>query len=214
MTDVSRLPGPMIDAWEWQYEAACRDLDTELFFHPEGERGSTRRRRAANAKAICATCPVIEQCRSYALAAQEIDPELADLVADGTLRVEWYDLAQITDSSPLAAQAGIAAGEQGKFWEFHDAVYAAADPNGHPQYSEQALVDFAAKAGVPDLDKFRATMRDPLTVTKVSSAKEQAHQAGITGTPTLFINKAYIPGFRDAAYVRNTVLAQLAETAS
>lgn len=146
--------------------------------------------------------------------AQEIDPELADLVADGTLRVEWYDLAQITDSSPLAAQAGIAAGEQGKFWEFHDAVYAAADPNGHPQYSEQALVDFAAKAGVPDLDKFRATMRDPLTVTKVSSAKEQAHQAGITGTPTLFINKAYIPGFRDAAYVRNTVLAQLAETAS
>ena len=63
MTDVSRLPGPMIDAWEWQYEAACRDLDTELFFHPEGERGSTRRRRAANAKAICATCPVIEQCR-------------------------------------------------------------------------------------------------------------------------------------------------------
>ena len=33
--------------------------------------------------------------------AQEIDPELADLVADGTLRVEWYDLAQITDSSPL-----------------------------------------------------------------------------------------------------------------
>ena len=146
--------------------------------------------------------------------AQEIDPELADLVADGTLRVEWYDLAQITDSSPLAAQAGIAAGEQGKFWEFHDAVYAAADPTGHPQYSEQSLVDFAAKAGVPDLDKFRATMRDPLTVTKVSSAKEQAHQAGITGTPTLFINKAYIPGFRDAAYVRNTVLAQLAETAS
>jgi len=71
MTDVSRLPGPMIDAWEWQYEAACRDLDTELFFHPEGERGSTRRRRAANAKAICATCPVIEQCRAYALAAQE-----------------------------------------------------------------------------------------------------------------------------------------------
>ena len=146
--------------------------------------------------------------------AQEIDPELADLVADGTLRVEWYDLAQITDSSPLAAQAGIAAGEQGKFWEFHDAVYAAADPSGHPQYSEQSLVDFAATAGVPDLDKFRATMLDPMTVTRVASAKDQAHQAGITGTPTLFINKAYIPGFRDASYVRNTVLAQAAEAVS
>ena len=153
-------------------------------------------------------CPY---CTKYA---QEIDPALADLVEDGTLRVEWYDLAQITETSPLAAQAGIAAGEQGKFWEFHDVVYAAADPTGHPQYSEQALVDFAATAGVPDLDKFRATMLDAHTVAKVTSAKEQAHQAGITGTPTLFINKAYIPGFRDAAYVRTTVLAQLAETAS
>ena len=146
--------------------------------------------------------------------AQQVDPELEDLVADGTLRIEWYDLAQITESSPLAAQAGIAAAEQGKFWEFHDVVYAAADPSGHPQYSEQALVDFAATAGVPDLDKFRATMLDAHTVAKVASAKEQAHQAGITGTPTLFINKAYIPGFRDASYVRNTVLAQAAEAAS
>ena len=146
--------------------------------------------------------------------AQQVDPELADLVEDGTLRIEWYDLAQITETSPLAAQAGIAAAEQGKFWEFHDVVYSAADPTGHPQYSEQALVDFAAKAGVPDLDKFRATMLDAHTVTKVASAKEQAHQAGITGTPTLFINKAYIPGFRDASYVRNTVLAQAAEAAS
>ena len=146
--------------------------------------------------------------------AREIDPALADLVEDGTLRVEWYDLAQITDSSPLAAQAGLAAAEQGKLWEFHDVIYAAADPTGHPQYSEQALVDFAQAAGVPDLDKFRTTMLADHTVTKVKSAKEQAHQAGITGTPTMFINKAYIPGFRDATYVRNTVLAQLAETAS
>ena len=34
MSDVSRLPGPSIDAWEWQYQGACRDLDTELFFTP------------------------------------------------------------------------------------------------------------------------------------------------------------------------------------
>lgn len=71
MTDVSRLPGPLLDKWEWQFQAACRDMDTELFFHPEGERGSTRRRRDAAAKAICARCPVIEQCRAYALAAHE-----------------------------------------------------------------------------------------------------------------------------------------------
>ncbi len=58
MTDISRLPGPVADRWDWQYLGACRDMDTELFFHPEGERGSTRRRRAEAAKAICASCPV------------------------------------------------------------------------------------------------------------------------------------------------------------
>ncbi|MDT3767194.1 WhiB family transcriptional regulator [Gleimia hominis] len=71
MTDVSRLPGPVMDRWDWQFQAACRDMDTELFFHPEGERGSTRRRRAEAAKAICATCPVLEQCREHALRVME-----------------------------------------------------------------------------------------------------------------------------------------------
>ena len=146
--------------------------------------------------------------------AREIDPALTDLVEDGTLRVEWYDLAQITDSSPLAAQAGLAAAEQGKIWEFHDVVYAAADPTGHPQYSEQALVDFAAKAGVPDLDKFRETMLSDHAATKVKAAKERAHQNGITGTPTMFINKAFVSGYRDAAYIRNTILDQAAQSAS
>lgn len=71
MSNVSRLPGPIMDLWEWQYQGACREYDTELFFHPEGERGGTRRRRAEAAKAICATCPVLEQCREHALRVQE-----------------------------------------------------------------------------------------------------------------------------------------------
>lgn len=71
MADVSRLPGPQIEKWDWQHEGACRDLDTEMFFHPEGERGTARRRRAATAKAVCATCPVLEQCRAHALLSRE-----------------------------------------------------------------------------------------------------------------------------------------------
>ena len=71
MSVFSRLPGPVADLWEWQYQGACRNLDTEQFFHPEGERGGTRRRRDDAAKAICAQCPVIAECREYALAAQE-----------------------------------------------------------------------------------------------------------------------------------------------
>ncbi|GAA4417638.1 WhiB family transcriptional regulator [Georgenia halophila] len=71
MAELSRLPGPVMDLWEWQYQGACREADPDLFFHPEGERGGTRRRRDAAAKAVCATCPVIEQCRQASLAVRE-----------------------------------------------------------------------------------------------------------------------------------------------
>jgi WhiB family redox-sensing transcriptional regulator len=71
MTDLSRLPGPTLDRWEWQLLGACRVQDTELFFHPEGERGPSRSGRESAAKAICATCPVLALCREHALAARE-----------------------------------------------------------------------------------------------------------------------------------------------
>jgi len=60
-----------MDLWEWQYQGACREADPTLFFHPEGERGSARRRRADSAKAVCATCPVMDACRSHSMAVRE-----------------------------------------------------------------------------------------------------------------------------------------------
>ncbi|MGD8148569.1 WhiB family transcriptional regulator [Ornithinimicrobium sp. Y1694] len=57
--------------WEWQYDGACRTVSPEVFFHPEGERGPARRERDERAKAVCATCPVLQQCRDQALTARE-----------------------------------------------------------------------------------------------------------------------------------------------
>jgi WhiB family transcriptional regulator, redox-sensing transcriptional regulator len=71
MTDVSRLPGPNADFWDWQMRAACRGLDSSLFFHPEGERGAAKAVREHAAKALCATCPVLVQCREHALRVRE-----------------------------------------------------------------------------------------------------------------------------------------------
>jgi WhiB family transcriptional regulator, redox-sensing transcriptional regulator len=71
MIETARLPKPVASEWEWQHEGACRELPSEMFFHPDGERGPRRRNRENTAKAICATCPVIEACRKHALAVQE-----------------------------------------------------------------------------------------------------------------------------------------------
>jgi WhiB family redox-sensing transcriptional regulator len=71
MADTRRLPAPVTDVYDWQIQAACRGMDSALFFHPEGERGSARSGREAQAKQICAGCPVLTQCRAHALAAHE-----------------------------------------------------------------------------------------------------------------------------------------------
>jgi WhiB family redox-sensing transcriptional regulator len=56
---------------DWMADAACRDADPELFFHPEGERGPARRARADAAKTVCAGCAVTGACRTYAAGAGE-----------------------------------------------------------------------------------------------------------------------------------------------
>ncbi len=71
MTDVRRLPGPGAEKWEWQLHGSCRGENTELFFHPEGERGPARAAREAAAKSICSTCPVILACGEHALRTRE-----------------------------------------------------------------------------------------------------------------------------------------------
>jgi len=71
MADTRRLPVPVTDIWDWQLSGACRGMDSSLFFHPEGERGPARSGREAQAKQICASCPVLTQCRAHALAVRE-----------------------------------------------------------------------------------------------------------------------------------------------
>ena len=62
--DLARLPA---DFWSWRLWAACHQADGELFFSPDGERGTAKRRRERAAKAICAVCPVREDCAAYAI---------------------------------------------------------------------------------------------------------------------------------------------------
>jgi WhiB family redox-sensing transcriptional regulator len=71
MTNVTRLPGPIADVWDWQRLGLCRGRDSAQFFHPDGERGASRGRREASAKAVCQACPVRAQCAAQALASRE-----------------------------------------------------------------------------------------------------------------------------------------------
>lgn len=57
---------------DWRPRAACRGLDPDTFFVSDDvENRAERREREAAAKAVCARCPVVEECLAYALAAGE-----------------------------------------------------------------------------------------------------------------------------------------------
>ena len=71
MTNVTRLPGPIADVWDWQRLGLCRGRDSSQFFHPDGERGASRGRREAQAKSVCRACPVRKECAAQALASRE-----------------------------------------------------------------------------------------------------------------------------------------------
>jgi len=60
----------VIPSWyPWRERAACRDLDTDLFF-PVGE-GAEAQAQADAAKAVCASCPVRGDCLDFAIATRQ-----------------------------------------------------------------------------------------------------------------------------------------------
>ncbi|MFP4234044.1 MAG: WhiB family transcriptional regulator [Nitriliruptoraceae bacterium] len=57
----------------WELEARCRGADAGLFFGPHGFEAKRQRvEREAAAKEVCCRCPVIDECRRYALEHQEL----------------------------------------------------------------------------------------------------------------------------------------------
>jgi WhiB family redox-sensing transcriptional regulator len=97
--DLSRLPP---DFWSWRLWAACRQSDGELFFSPDGERGSAKRRRERAAKAICNACPVREDCASYAIRNRERYGVWGGL-SEHERELIWRDDANTTPPIPRAS---------------------------------------------------------------------------------------------------------------
>jgi protein-disulfide isomerase len=80
-----------------------------------------------------------------------------------------------------AAQAAVIAQQQGKFWEFHDRLFAAHD------LSVDALKHMAVEVGLKE-DEFNQDLDSETIRTVVQKDIEEARQLGVRGTPTFFVN--------------------------
>ncbi len=82
----------------------------------------------------------------------------------------------------LAAQASLAAHAQGKFWEFHDALFA-----NQKALSRADLEKYAEELQL-DMVKFRAALDDATYEQQVNADMKLASDVYVDGTPTMFLN--------------------------
>lgn len=80
-----------------------------------------------------------------------------------------------------AARAALAGHEQGKFWEFHDRLFAL------PKVNDEAIRNIATDLQL-DMEKFERDMASPEIQAKIQKDIADGQNAGVSGTPTVFIN--------------------------
>ena len=117
----------------------------------------------------------------------------------------WKDFPVITAQSPKAAEAGQCAFDQGKFWEYHDLLYAKA-----PALSVNDLKDYAAQLGL-DTAKFNQCLDSSQNHAKANqSLNEAQREYGFPGTPSFLINGEKLvgpPSFETLKSMIDSILA-------
>ena len=104
------------------------------------------------------------------------------------VRFMWRDFPVITPQSPKAAEAGHCAADQGKFWEYHDVLYAR-----QPILDVDSLKSYAAQMGL-DAVKFNQCLDSGPHQAEVNRDWQDAIARGFRGTPSFLINDKPLAG--------------------
>ena len=115
-----------------------------------------------------------------------------------------YPLSQIHPMALGAAEAARCAGEQGKFWEYHDLLFgdqAGLDHNG--------LIAKAAKLQL-DAKQFDACVSSEKYKAAIQQDNQEGVRAGVNGTPGFFINGVFLNGAQPESAFEKAIQDQLA----
>lgn len=150
------------------------------------------------------------RCPFCSVFAEETLPHLQKYVDDGTLRVEFRDLALFGDESVKAATAARAAGQQGKFFEFQHALFAATPNQGHPDIPDDLVLGIVADLGL-DVAQFQADWADPAHEEAVHADSLEAQGHGVSGTPAFVIGTQFVSGAQPLPEFERIIEAEAAK---
>src|SRR5256885_1668793 len=137
----------------------------------------------------------------------KVEPTLQQLREEynGKIRLAWKNqpLSFHPNAMP-AAEAAMAAGEQGKFWEFHDALFKQQNKLGPELYDE-----VAKEIGL-DMSRFHASIEAHSHAAQIKADMAAGSALGADGTPTFFINGKKLVGALPVDSFRQVIDAELA----
>lgn len=142
------------------------------------------------------------QCPYCAAAVHHIDEILARHPADVRLIFKQFPL-DIHSQAALAAEAALAAHAQGKFWPMHDKLYA-----NFRDISQQKINQWAKEIGL-DMARFTADLNSGKYKPVVAKELAQGEQAGVSGTPTLFVDGKHYNGPIETHALEEVLQAEL-----
>jgi len=123
---------------------------------------------------------------------KQAQPTFNELLSryNGQVRLVHKDLPleSLHPQARQAAEAARCAYEQGKFWEYHDKLYA-----NSPKASADDLKSYAKEVGL-NVDSFDLCFAGGKYKAVVQQDLNEGARLGLTGTPTIFINGREIPG--------------------
>ena len=100
-----------------------------------------------------------------------------------------FPLTDIHPQAQAAAEAAHCAEEQGKFWEYHDALFGIA-----PNFDAAHFVAIAAQVGVKDISGFQVCVESRKYKARVEQDSSLGQTLGVDGTPMFFINGIGLSG--------------------
>jgi cyclophilin family peptidyl-prolyl cis-trans isomerase/2-hydroxychromene-2-carboxylate isomerase len=132
------------------------------------------------------------------LLAQALDRLLEEHSENVRVVSRIFPLIAVNDKAALAAQAAEAAGEQDRFWELHQLLYAQQE-----NWVSLSVADFeqwlsaqVSALGL-DLEQFQTDLKREDIIAEVQEAWESGQKIGLPGTPLILINGQIYGGPRD-----------------
>lgn len=123
-----------------------------------------------------------------------IFPELAKQYIDtGKVKYSFKHFPFLTPESAIAAQAAECAADQGRFWDYHNYLYAERERTGRLVATKDQLTAFATTLNL-DTETFRACLNEDRTLARVQQDAQEGQKVGVRGTPSFLINGKLIVG--------------------